>query len=208
MKKAIIIVDIQNDFMPDGALPVPEGYKIIPLINKLMPMFDLVIATKDWHPVNHGSFAGNHADVNPGEVIKLDGLEQVLWPEHCVQNTEGAKFVKELNVAGIDAVFEKGTDPMVDSYSGFFDNAHRKATGLENYLKECGVRQVFIAGVATEYCVKFTALDAVALGFETFLIRDVCRGVNIHPKDTENAISEMKINKIETTTTPKLLKGL
>ncbi|GAB4332480.1 MAG: bifunctional nicotinamidase/pyrazinamidase [Flammeovirgaceae bacterium] len=190
--KALILVDIQNDFVTGGALAVPQGEKIVPIVNKLIPQFDLVIATQDWHPANHGSFAANHAGKNIGEIIDLHGLPQILWPVHCVQNTKGAEFVKELDTAKIQKVFVKGTDSNIDSYSGFFDNGHKKSTGLGDYLHQKGVKEVYVCGLATDYCVKFTALDARQLGFETYLIEDASRGVNLQPTDVENAILDMK----------------
>lgn len=189
--RALILVDIQNDFMPTGALPVPNGHEVVPVANKLMPKFDLVVATQDWHPETHGSFAKHHGK-QPGEVIDLNGLQQVLWPHHCVQGTKGAEFVKELDASKIDAVFQKGTDPGIDSYSGFHDNGHRKATGLGDYLRMKGADEVYVLGVATDYCVRFTALDAVREGFKTRLIEDGSRGVNLQPDDSAKAIEEMK----------------
>src|SRR3954468_12732007 len=151
---ALIIVDVQNDFVPGGALPVPEGDKVLPVINNLQPKFDLVVATQDWHPASHGSFAANHPGKKPGDVIQLKGLPQILWPVHCVQNTTGAAFVPTLDAKRIAKVFPKGTDPQVDSYSGFFDNGRQKATGLAEYLKQRGVTELYIVGLATDYCVK------------------------------------------------------
>lgn len=189
--KALLLIDLQNDFCPGGALAVQEGDQTIAIANQLMAQFDLVIATQDWHPISHRSFAAHHAGKNPGDIIDLDGLTQVLWPIHCVQGSFGAEFVRELNRSGIHHVFTKGTDPQIDSYSGFFDNGHRKATGLGDFLKEKGVDTVYILGLATDYCVKFTALDALELGFDTYLITDACRGVNLQPKDSENAFKEL-----------------
>ncbi|MDX2249422.1 MAG: bifunctional nicotinamidase/pyrazinamidase [Bacteroidia bacterium] len=190
--RALILVDIQNDFLPGGALAVSEGDKIIPVVNRLQKKFDRVIATQDWHPATHGSFAANHTGKNPGEVINLFGLQQILWPVHCVQGRTGAEFATDLEKAAIEKVFTKGTDPEIDSYSGFFDNGRRKATGLGDYLSSQGVETVYVVGLATDYCVKFTALDAQSLGFKTVLIADACRGVNLSPDDTEKAIEEMK----------------
>jgi nicotinamidase/pyrazinamidase len=190
--KTLILVDIQNDFIPGGTLPVPEGDQIVPLVNRLQDRFDLVVATQDWHPADHGSFAANHPGRKPGEVIDLHGLRQILWPVHCVQNTPGAAFVPGLETRRISRVFQKGTDPTIDSYSGFFDNGRRKATGLGDYLKEKGATDVYICGLATDYCVKFTALDARSLGFKTFLIEDASRGVNLKPGDVEAAVEEMR----------------
>lgn len=189
--RALILVDIQNDFMPAGALPAADGFEVIAVANGLTPNFDLVVATQDWHPPNHGSFASNQAGHDPGDVIDLDGLEQVLWPDHCVQGTAGAAFVETLEMNSVDAIVRKGTDPCIDSYSGFFDNGHRKSTGLTGYLRERDVEEVFIVGVATDYCVKWTALDAVKAGFDTFVVRDGCRGVGLQPEDIENAFTEM-----------------
>ncbi len=190
--KALLLIDLQIDFCPGGALEVKEGDQVIPIANSLMEQFDLVVATQDWHPADHGSFAANHPWRKPGQVIDLHGLPQVLWPIHCVQGSFGANFHPTLNQAGIDKVFVKGTDPTIDSYSGFFDNGHRKATGLGDYLREQGVTQVFVLGLATDYCVKFTALDAIELGFDTSLIEDASRGVNLNEGDVQQAIAEMR----------------
>lgn len=189
---ALILVDIQKDFVPGGALPVPEGDAIVPLVHRLQAHFDLIVATQDWHPPDHGSFAVNHPGRKPGEIADLHGLQQILWPVHCVQNTAGASFVAGLDVGQVDKIFVKGTDPQIDSYSGFFDNGHRKETGLGDYLKEKGVSDVYVVGLATDYCVKYTALDALKLGFKTFLIEDACRGVNLKPGDVARAVDEMK----------------
>ena len=189
---ALILVDIQNDFVPGGALPVPEGDAIVPICNRLSRAFDLVLATQDWHPADHGSFAASHPGRKVGEVIDLNGLPQILWPVHCVQNTPGAAFVSRLDVSRVERVFQKGTDPAIDSYSGFFDNGHRKATGLGEYLKSKNVTDVYVAGLAADYCVKFTALDAGQLGFKTHLVEDASRGVNLRPDDVAKAIAEMQ----------------
>jgi nicotinamidase/pyrazinamidase len=189
---ALLLIDIQNDFVPGGSLAVKEGDQIIPIVNRLQSHFELVAATQDWHPANHASFAVNHPGKKPGDRAILNGLEQTLWPVHCVQETAGADFVPALDRSRISQVIRKGTDPMIDSYSGFFDNAHLKATGLAEYLRSQGVVEVFIAGLATDYCVKFTALDALSLGFEPALIEDACRGVNLRPDDVTRSIEEMK----------------
>ncbi len=196
MKTALILVDIQNDFVTGGALEVPQGETIVPTVNALQPHFDLVVATQDWHPANHGSFAANHEGKQPGEIIDLNGLDQILWPTHCVQNTAGSEFVKELEMNKVAKVFVKGTDEGIDSYSGFFDNGKRKATGLGDYLKEQGITDVYVCGLAADYCVKFTALDAKSLGFNTFLLKDATRGVNLQPGDVEKAFEEMETNGI------------
>ncbi len=190
--QALVLVDLQNDFLPGGALAVPGGDAVVPLAGDLMKRFPLVAATQDWHPKGHGSFAVNHPGKKPGDIILLDGLEQILWPVHCVQETPGAALSAALDASRIDQVFQKGTDPSVDGYSGFFDNARRRATGLADFLKQKGATQVYIMGLATDYCVKFTALDAQQLGFQTHLIKDACRGVNLQPGDTAQAIAHMQ----------------
>jgi len=189
---ALILVDIQNDFLPGGALAVPEGDAVIPVCNAMRDRFDLVVATQDWHPRDHGSFAANHPGHSVGQVIDLNGLTQILWPIHCVQNTAGAQFAKDLRLPPTDRVFQKGTDPGIDSYSGFFDNGHRKSTGLDAFLKSKAVTDVFVAGLATDYCVKFTALDARTLGYNVHLVVDACRGVNLQLGDVSAAIEEMR----------------
>lgn len=190
--KALIVVDIQNDFMPGGALAVANGDQVIPMINQLLHHpFDIKIATKDWHPYNHGSFADVHAK-KPGDTIELGGLVQILWPRHCVQNSQGAEFAPGLDISSIDHTFYKGSDENIDSYSAFFDNGHRKSTGLADYLKEKHIEEVYIVGLATDYCVKFSVLDSLQLGFNTFVIRDACRGVNLKPHDDIRALEEMR----------------
>ncbi|MCS7091405.1 MAG: bifunctional nicotinamidase/pyrazinamidase [Verrucomicrobiota bacterium] len=189
--RCLLLVDLQNDFLPGGALPVPEGEAVIPLINRLQPHFDLVVATQDWHPPNHGSFAANHPGRRVGDVIDLDGLPQVLWPVHCVQFTWGAEFAPSLDTERIAHVVRKGTDPRIDSYSGFFDNGRRRSTGLAEFLRQQGVNELYVAGLATDYCVRATALDAAHLGFDTRLVMDACRGVNLQPGDVERALDDM-----------------
>jgi nicotinamidase/pyrazinamidase len=190
--KALIVVDVQKDFLPGGALAVPEGDRVVPICNRLMDSFELVIATQDWHPASHASFAANHAGRSIGEVIDLDGLAQVLWPVHCVQNTAGAMLALGLNAGRIKRVFRKGTNSAIDSYSGFFDNGHRKATGLGDYLSGLKVTDVYVCGLATDYCVKFTALDARGIGLNAHLVEDACRGVNLKAGDVEKAVEEMR----------------
>ena len=189
--KALILVDIQTDFLPGGALAVPDGDTIIPVVNRLQVKFPLVVATQDWHPANHGSFAANHPGKNVFEQIDLNGLTQTLWPVHCVQGTPGAELAAGLDRERIAKIFPKGTDAGIDSYSGLFDNGHRKSTGLGEWLKAKGVTEVFVCGLATDYCVKFTALDAAQMGFKTNFIEDASRGVNLQPNDMANAIAEM-----------------
>lgn len=206
--KALLLIDLQNDFCPGGALAVAEGDQTIKVANQLMDHFNLVVATQDWHPIDHESFAANHTGKKAGEVIDLHGLTQVLWPIHCVQDSFGAKFVRELDQSKIQKVFTKGTDPEIDSYSGFFDNGHRKATGLGDFLKGKGVDTVYIMGLATDYCVKFTALDALQLEFETFLITDGCRGVNFQEGDAEKAVKELEQKGVKPLKSLDLIKNL
>ncbi|HEX9160734.1 MAG TPA: bifunctional nicotinamidase/pyrazinamidase [Thermoanaerobaculia bacterium] len=192
MKTALIIVDVQNDFIPGGALPTRNGDEVVPVINRIQPLFDLVVATQDWHPQNHGSFASNHPGHKPGDVIELDGLQQILWPDHCVQGSKGAEFHPALDASRFDKVVRKGTDPSIDSYSTFFDNGRKKSTALELYLRESGVTDVFIGGLATDYCVLWSVRDAVDLGFRTHVVRDACRGVELKPGDIDRAFEEMQ----------------
>jgi nicotinamidase/pyrazinamidase len=189
---ALILVDLQNDFLPDGALAVPHGDEVIPIANDLQRQFELVVATKDWHPRNHGSFAANHPGKNPGDRIILDGIEQILWPVHCVQYTHGADFNPSFDTSRIAHIFHKGTDPMIDSYSTFFDNAHRRHTGLAHYLERRGIKNVYLMGLALDYCVKYSILDARELGLKTYVIVDGCRGIDLKPGDVSRALDEMK----------------
>jgi len=206
MTPALILVDIQNDFLPGGELAVPDGHAVIPIANRLSPKFECVVATQDWHPANHGSFAKNHLGRKPGELIVLGGLSQVLWPVHCVQNTPGADFAKELDTSQVVAVFRKGTDPEIDSYSGFFDNGHKQATGLGAFLKERGTGQVYVLGLATDYCVKFTALDARQLGFDVWVVADGCRGVDLKPGDSRAALGELREAGVHVVTSDALAR--
>ncbi len=192
-RDVLLLVDIQNDFLPGGTLAVPCGDSVIEVANRLMPHFDLVVATQDWHPADHGSFAENHAGTKPGDVVELDGVQQHLWPSHCVQGSSGADLAVELEASRIDHIVLKGTERDVDSYSGFFDNRQRHATGLEAYLKGQHVSRVFVMGLATDYCVQFTVLDALQLGFETYVIVDGCRGVNVQSNDVERALQQMQV---------------
>jgi nicotinamidase/pyrazinamidase len=189
--KALILVDIQNDFCPGGALAVAGGAEVVPVANRLVARFPLVVATQDWHPRGHGSFASNRGR-KPFEVGELGGMPQVFWPDHCVQGTAGAEFHPGLDVARIQRVFPKGTDPTIDSYSGFFDNGKRKATGLGDFLREQGVDDVTVLGLATDYCVRATAMDALALGLAVTVVEDGCRAVELAPGDGARAIAELR----------------
>ena len=192
MKRALLLVDIQNDFLPGGALAVARGDEVVPVANAVQSRFELVVATQDWHPANHGSFASQYEGKKPGDLIELAGMPQVLWPDHCVQGSFGAEFHRDLDRSRIAKVFRKGTDPEIDSYSGFFDNGHRKSTGLGDYLREQRVTDVYLLGLATDYCVRWTALDAVQLGFKTHVIADGVRGVELTAGDIAKAIDEMR----------------
>ena len=192
MKRALILVDIQNDFVPGGALAVRDGDKVVPVANRIQKAFDLVVATQDWHPANHGSFASQHPGTKPGDVIDLNGIPQVLWPNHCVQGSSGAEFHPKLDRSHVAKIFQKGVDPDIDSYSAFFDNGHRRGTGLAEYLRSQEVTDIYIAGLATDYCVKYTSLDGRTLGLNVFIVEDGCRGVNLNPGDSATAIDQMR----------------
>lgn len=192
MKSCLIIVDVQNDFLPDGSLPVPEGNKIIPIINKLIPDFDLIIFTQDWHPNDHKSFASQHPDKNVFDSINLNGLNQVLWPDHCIQGTIGADICNDININEIKGdfyIFKKGIDKEVDSYSGFYDNGKKNSTGLAEFLNERNVTRVFICGLAMDFCVKYTAIDAAMEGFDTVVIEDATQPID---QDINNLLKEFQ----------------
>jgi len=184
--KALLIIDVQNDFIPGGSLAVKDGIQIVPIINKLTKsnLFDIVIFTKDWHPSNHKSFASQHEGKNLFDVVDLNGIDQVLWPDHCVQDTEGAMFHKDIdmNIPNL-YIFKKGMNPEVDSYSGFYENDHKTSTGLSEFLKEKGVYETYICGLALDYCCLYTSIDSVNEGFETYFILDGTRAItdNITP---------------------------
>lgn len=198
--KALLLIDIQNDFLPGGALAVPNGDKILDTVNKLQDHFDLVVATQDWHPANHKSFATQHEGKRVFDTIELHGLKQVLWPDHCVQGTNGAAFSPKLWMNRVEAIFRKGTDTSIDSYSGFYDNGHLKSTGLADYLKGKGVTEVYLVGLAGDYCVYFSAKDAIDEGFQTYLIEDAIRSID---KDNFE-----KAKKDITNKGGKLIKGI
>jgi len=190
--RALVLVDLQYDFMPGGALAVARGDETVAIANRLLPHFSTVAATQDWHPRDHGSFAANQLGKQEYDVIELGGQPQVLWPVHCVQGTRGAELHAELDRARITEVFRKGTDPTVDSYSGFFDNGKRKATGLAEWLRARWISRLYVMGLATDYCVKYTVLDARSLGFDVWVIEDGCRAVALKPGDGERALAEMR----------------
>lgn len=176
---ALLVVDAQLDFMPGGALAIAGGDEIIPVVNRLLPRFPLAVATQDWHPAGHSSFASQHAEMAPFASVQMPYGPQTLWPDHCVQGTAGAELHPALDTRRIHAVIRKGVHPAVDSYSGFFENDQVTRTGLEGYLRERGVRRVFVCGLATDYCVAFTAGHAAHLGFGTIVVMDASRGIGL-----------------------------
>lgn len=189
--EALLLVDLQNDFLPGGALAVSDGDAVLSVAQAHLEQASLAVATQDWHPADHQSFASQHPGRHPGDVVNLHGLDQVLWPDHCVQGTHGADFAAGIDSARIHKVFPKGTNPEVDSYSGFFDNGRRHDTGLSSWLRAKGVTHLTVLGLATDYCVRSTALDAVSVGFSVTLIQAGCRGVNLQPGDSDRALAEM-----------------
>jgi nicotinamidase/pyrazinamidase len=190
--RALILVDLQYDFCPGGALAVERGDETIEVANRLMPYFSTVVATQDWHPADHGSFSTQHPGKKPGDRIELAGVSQVVWPPHCVQGTHGAELHAGLTHGKITEVFPKGTDRAIDSYSAFFDNGHKKTTGLADWLRERWISRVYVMGLATDYCVKATVLDARGLGFDAWVIEDGCRAVELAKGDGERAFGEMR----------------
>lgn len=188
---ALIITDVQNDFLPGGSLAVKDGDLIIPLINQLIPFFDCVIATKDFHPKGHVSFASTHGK-NVYDIIPIKEGSQTLWPDHCVQHTKGSEFSPLLNQSKIEKIFYKGIDLTVDSYSVFFDNQKKRSTGLDSFLKEKNIHTLYFVGLTTDYCIKYSVLDALELKFSCFVIKDACKPVNISPLDEEKALESMK----------------
>ncbi len=191
MKRALIIVDLQNDFLPQGALGVLKGDEIVPVINSLMNNFDTILTTQDWHPKNHVSFASTWGKAIGSQVL-VGGKEQTLWPVHCLQNSYGSDFPAALEVQKVSERFHKGEDKEVDSYSAFFDQQGRQATSIDAYLKKNEVQDVYIVGLATDYCVKYTVLDALKLGYRVYVIVNGCRAVNLKEGDEEKALSEMR----------------
>ncbi len=175
----LVIVDVQNDFCKGGALAVPEGEEVVPVANRLARIFPHVILTQDWHPKGHLSFASSHPSKKPFETLTVPYGEQLLWQDHCVQGTKGAEFHPGLNVLNCELVLRKGHDPLIDSYSAFFENDRKTATGLKGYLRERRINRLFLVGLATDYCVSYSALDAGNAGFEVFVIEDGCRGIDM-----------------------------
>ncbi|MFW5848140.1 MAG: bifunctional nicotinamidase/pyrazinamidase [Spirochaetota bacterium] len=202
--KALIVVDVQNDFCPGGALAVAEGDQVVPVINRIAPQFDVVVATQDWHPKNHVSFASSHQGHEVGETIEVDGIEQAMWPDHCVQGTKGADFHPDLDLRPVNVMLRKGTRSELDSYSGFRETDRKTRTGLAGYLRELDVSEVMVCGLATDYCVFFTAMDAHEAGFKTTVVTDAARGIDQPEGHLEEAINEMKQAGITLTTSAAL----
>ncbi len=191
-KKALVVVDIQNDFCPGGALEVTQGDEIIPIVNRIMISFNKIIATQDWHPQNHQSFASNNEGSAPYDVINLGVTEQVLWPDHCIMGTTGSEFHKDLHTDHFDLIIRKGQHREIDSYSGFLENDKITETGLRGYLQGLELKTIYIAGLATDYCVFYTAIDAVNYGFNVYLIEDACRGIDVPENNIKNSLESMK----------------
>lgn len=195
--KTLLIIDVQNDFMPGGSLSVADGDKIVPIINGIQHKFDLVVATQDWHPKDHVSFASNHEGTSTFDEIELQGKPQTLWPDHCVQDTEGAQFHPDLKTQKCEAIFRKGTDKNIDSYSAFYDNQHLKSTGLAGYLKEKGVSQLFLCGLAADICVYYSIYDAFKEGFACFFIEDASQALDPEGfKDIKEKMIDLGIQMI------------
>lgn len=205
---ALVLIDLQNDFLPGGALAVPEGDAVLPLANALQPLFDVVVATQDWHPPDHVSFAVTHPGKQVGETIEVAERRQELWPVHCVADTAGAALSSALDTSRIARVFRKGTDRQVDSYSALFDAAHIHDTGLAAYLRQRGVSEVYVCGLATDYCVKCSAIDARREGFNTHFIPDASRGIEAAPGDIARAIEDMRRAGVEVVTSAELRRCL
>ncbi|NUH66758.1 bifunctional nicotinamidase/pyrazinamidase [Sulfitobacter sp. S0837] len=179
MTHALIVIDVQNDFLPGGALGVPQGDAVLKGINALMPDFDAVVLTQDWHPAGHSSFASSHEDKTPYELISMPYGPQVLWPDHCIQGSIGAQFHPDLQTDRADLIIRKGFNPDIDSYSAFFENDHSTPTGLEGYLRTRGIERLTMVGLALDFCVNFSAVDAAKLGFEVDVREDLCRAIDL-----------------------------
>lgn len=198
LNDALVVVDVQNDFMPDGALPVEEGDVIVEGINIIAQKFKnnggKIILTQDWHPHNHKSFASTHPGKNPGDEFQTEdgAIGPVLWPDHCVQGTKGAEFYEDLNHEIADAIIQKGTNPEIDSYSGFLENDKKSETGLSAKLRTLDVKRIFVCGLALDYCCAYTAIDGVDFGFETCFFMDLTRGIDLPPGNISNSIEQMK----------------
>jgi nicotinamidase/pyrazinamidase len=204
-RRVLIVVDVQNDFCPGGALQIKDGDSIIPLINRIMDRFDLVVATQDWHPQNQVSFASNNPGKNIYDQINISGIAQTLWPDHCIQGTKGAEFHDDLDLSKFCLILRKGMNPLVDSYSAFIENDRNTETGLAGYLKALKVREIFICGLATDYCVYYSAMDSLRYGFRCNVIIDATRGVDLPEGSIGAVVSEMKDKGISVISSDDLL---
>lgn len=202
--KALLLVDVQNDFCPGGSLEVKDGDKIVPVINNIMNKFEIIVATQDWHPQDHVSFASNHKGKNVFDQVEIDGINQILWPDHCVQGTEGADLQKDLNIKSINLILRKGMNPAVDSYSAFTENDMKTITGLHGYLNTLNVAEVFVCGLATDVCVYYTATDSVKYGFKTTVVADAARGIDNPPGNLERILNDMRNKGINVINTSEL----
>ena len=180
MKTALLVIDVQNDFCPAGALEVAGGNEIIPYINEEMVKYDCVVLTQDWHPKGHSSFATSHEGKNPLELIKMPYGDQVLWPDHCVQGSKGAEFHPDLNIEQANAIIRKGSNPLIDSYSAFFENDRKTPTGLDGYLKSLEIEKINLVGLATDFCVNYSAQDAANLGYKVSVLEKMCRAIDLN----------------------------
>ncbi|HEU4659074.1 MAG TPA: bifunctional nicotinamidase/pyrazinamidase [Pseudolabrys sp.] len=185
----LLVVDVQNDFCPGGALAVPDGHEVVPIINRIAQRFSHVVLTQDWHPRGHGSFASTHPGKQPFETINVSYGTQILWPDHCIQATSGAEFHRDLDIPHAALVLRKGFRPNIDSYSAFYENDHKTATGLSGYLRERGFKRTFIAGLAFDFCVRYSAEDARREGFDVVVIENACRGIDLNGSVAETRAS-------------------
>jgi nicotinamidase/pyrazinamidase len=202
----LIITDVQRDFMPGGALGVSGANFIIPIINQLSFKFDRIVAVRDWHPPGHISFASTHGK-RIGETIQVGNIEQILWPDHCIQDTRGAELADGLQTEKIEALFDKGTDLLIDSYSAFFDSNRHRSTGLADFLQEQKIKNLYFVGVATDYCILYSVLDALELGFKVTVILDACRAINRRLGDETKAIDAMKTKGAKMINAEEFLKS-
>ena len=191
--EVLLVIDMQNDFMPGGSLAVEDGDRIVPVVNRLMEQSELVVATQDWHPENHSSFASQHVDNDVFDAITVHGNDQILWPDHCVQGSKGADFHPLVKTSYFEAVFRKGTNVAIDSYSGFYDNNHEKSTGLSGYFREKGIEEIDICGLAADFCVYYTIVDALAEGFSVRLHSNATKPIDA--TNFKNQLKELKKNK-------------
>lgn len=202
--KALLVVDVQNDFCPGGALAVPEGDQVVPVINRLTGHFDVILNTQDWHPSGHHSFASSHEGKEPFDVVKMDYGDQVLWPDHCVQGSTGAQFHPDLDITSSQLIVRKGFRKEIDSYSAFFENDQKTVTGLAGYLKDRKIDTLYVTGLAADFCVKWTVLDAIKLGFQVNVVEDAVRGIDLDGS-LEQAWDEMTRAGAKTTSSKSLL---